>query len=207
MVPQRTHKNNILDNNIYEQTYQDRLIEKLRTSLHDCVIHHHRLHFCGGNASIPIRAKHIDDFIQSSCLPLQYNISYAVGNLHTHHSRSIVLYGGVYLCRRCVSTASNKFVNLGKPYTRPTVHRSLSIKAYQKGTKLRGFTRWLYKSVYMMENATVNNIQQKIDQMQKAYAHQYLYPESISYPESDQENIVELDHADCTDDASESGSD
>ena len=55
-----------------------------------------------------------------------------------------------------------------------------------------------------MENVVVNNIQHKINQMQRASAHQYAYPESES--DSDQEetyNNTENKLADSKDDASD----
>jgi len=35
-----------------------------------------RLHVCGCDCSIPIKAKHIDDFITPPCRPTEYNTIY-----------------------------------------------------------------------------------------------------------------------------------
>lgn len=65
----------------------------------------------------------------------------------------------------------------------------------------------MYLRTHLCMEVIINNIQQKIDQMQWAYAHQYGYPESVSDPESEQEDIDGLDEAESMDDASELCSD
>ena len=54
----------------------------------------------------------------------------------------------------------------------------------------------------MKEIVTVNNIQHKVDQVQRAYAQQYEYPES----DFEQEHIDNIEQADSAYEASESGS-
>jgi len=67
------------------------------------------------HASVPIKASHAFDFIGSSCLTEEKYMSFALGNLHTHPSHHVVLYGGVLLCRQCGSTGVNKAINLNRP--------------------------------------------------------------------------------------------
>jgi len=78
MMPQRTHNKTVLEHNKYIPTYHDKIIGKLSASQHDCVIYNNRLHCSTCNANISIRASHIDEFIQSSCLAPEYTMSYAV---------------------------------------------------------------------------------------------------------------------------------
>jgi len=62
----------------------------------------------------------------------------------------------------------------------------------------------------MMENVVVNNIHHSIDQMQRAYAHQYAYPESESDFDQEGDNIdtdIENNHVESADDASDMSSD
>lgn len=118
----------------------------------------------------------------------------------THHSHSILVYEGMYVCKKCVSTPSNKLMNLSTPCTRPGIHGNINIKAYKKGTKLRGFPDWPYKSVHMMDNVIVNETQHEIDRMQRTYGHRYEFPDS----DSNQEDIdIDL-QAESPDAASES---
>ena len=54
----------------------------------------------------------------------------------------------------------------------------------------------------------VNNIQHRIDQMQRASAHQYAYPEAESDSEQDEEDInIDNNQVEYPDDASDMSSD
>ena len=61
------------------------------------------------HVSVSTHTKHAFDFIASACIPQDRNVSYAIGNWHTHPSHHSVLYGGVLFCVRCGFTAMNKF--------------------------------------------------------------------------------------------------
>jgi len=88
MFPQRKHNKTIHDNIKYKPTYKDQIIEKLESSQHDCVIYGERLYCCGCNSNISIRAEHISEFIESSCLIPGRTMTYAVGEQHTQHTHT-----------------------------------------------------------------------------------------------------------------------
>jgi len=111
LLPQRKHNITIHDNIKYKPTYTNQIIEKLKSSQHDCVIFGERLYCCGCSSNISIRAEHINDFIQSSCLIRDRTMTYAVGKQHTHHTHKITIYGGVYMCTSCGATASRNSRN------------------------------------------------------------------------------------------------
>lgn len=114
--------------------------------------------YCSGcDTSISVEADHIDELPSSSCLLRALNIAYAVGNLHTHHSHNITLYGGVYLCRAYGAAGSNKLIKPSRPCQSPTRHGERNLKAYQKGTKPVGFLEWLYERVHLKENVIMTN--------------------------------------------------
>ena len=113
---------------------------------------------------------------------------------------SILLYGGVYLCKVCGATAPHKLTSLSKPCCRPSQHGKLNVKAYQKGTKPRGFPNWLHKKVNLMETSSWK-YKHKINNMQNTYLHQ------SKYPESEQDGIDIDEQVASNDGASETGSD
>jgi len=86
MVPQRAHNKTILKNVVYKPTYHDKILELMNSSKHDCILHNNRIHCYQCSSSIHIKAPNIRDFLESSCLPIQYTYSHAVGNLHTSHT-------------------------------------------------------------------------------------------------------------------------
>jgi len=47
MFPQRKHIKTIHDNIKYKPTYKDQIIQKLKTSQHDCVMYGEKLYCCG----------------------------------------------------------------------------------------------------------------------------------------------------------------
>jgi len=173
-------------------------------------IYIYRLHCCGCNCNISIRAKHTDEFISASCLPPEYTISHAVGTLHTHHSHRVVLYGGIYIyiyiyihiyiyiyremSTKCGATGSRKPLKLCNKCIRPTSHGDLNIKAYSEGKSPVGFPGWAYKSVHLMENVIINNIQHEVDQIQRASSHQDENPDSSSESENMEEDQTGLLH-------------
>ena len=59
----------------------------------------------------------------------------------------------------------------------------------------------------MMENVFTNNIQRKLDQMQRAYAHQYAYPESEDDSDQDEDMNIETHQAESADEACDMSSD
>lgn len=63
MFPQRKHNKTIHGNIKYKPTYKDQIVEKLKSSQHDCVIYGERLFCCGCNSNVSIRAEHINEFI------------------------------------------------------------------------------------------------------------------------------------------------
>jgi len=156
------------------------------------------------NANISIRAKHMDDFIQSSCLAPEYTMSYAVGNLHTHHSHRICLYGGIYLCKKCGNTSAKKLIKLQDPCEKPKAHGKYNLNAYKNGTKPRGFPKWPFSSVHMMDTVIYNNMQLKVYAMHRKYAHRYEYPQSEPAEENDNMSDIQ---AESTDNASDMSSD
>lgn len=61
-----------------------------------------------------------------------------------------------------------------------------------------------------MEKFVVNNIQNSINQMQRAYAHQYAYPESVSDSDQEGDDIdisIEKIQAESADNTSDMSSD
>ena len=73
-------------------------------------------------------------------------------------------------------------------------HGAHNPKAHSKGEAPSGFPNWPYKRVHLMDNVLVDNIQQKIDQMQKAYSHQYEYPDSESDNDEPEDNMSNNDN-------------
>jgi len=167
MSPQRKHIKTIHGNIKYKPTYNDQIIEKLKKSQHDCVICKERLYCCGCNSNISIRAEHINDFIESSCLKPDITMTYAVGKRHTHHTHRIIVYGGVCMCTDCGATASKKHEKLARPCEQPTSHGKHNRDAYKAGNPPAGFPKWPYMKIHLRENVIVNSIQLQIDQMHR----------------------------------------
>ena len=147
-----------------------------KTSQHDCVIYGERLYCCGCNSNISIRAEHIEEFIQSSCLPQDCTTAYAAGKKHTHHSHRAIIYGGVYLCIKCGATASKKLIKLARPSEKPTTHGKYNKDAYIKGNAPAGFPGWPYTKTHLRENVIVNNVQYQVDQLYRQTLRQIYVP-------------------------------
>jgi len=90
------------------------------------------------------------------------------------------------MCTRCGDIGSRELVKLSRPCTHPTAHGDLNIKAYPDGQPPIGFPGWPYKNVHLMEKEIINNIQQKVDQIQKSVMHQFENPSS--YDAEDEED-------------------
>lgn len=94
MFPQRQHNKTIHKHITYKPTYQDRIMELVSKSKHDCILQNNRIYCPHCETSIHIKAPNIREFLESSCLPIEYTYTHAVGNLHTHHTHRMVIYGG-----------------------------------------------------------------------------------------------------------------
>jgi len=173
MYPQRKHNKTIFEHVTDKRTYQDKIIDKLEQSQHDCIIHNNRLYCNRCNASIHIRAAHIEDFIKSSCLSTQYNYCFAVGHQHTHHSHRMVIYREIYMCTKCGSTGSRKLINFFRECMPPKTRGQQNIDTYAAGTAPAGYNNWSYKCVHLDENSAVNNVQTLVDRMREKYKNEY----------------------------------
>ena len=111
-------------------------------------------------------------------------MSYAVGNLHWHHSHRVKLYGGIYMCTSCGGTGSRKLIKLNRKCKKPTQKGKANINAYKVGKAPAGYPGWPYKRVHLMENEILNNIQHKVNQTRREYAHQYENPTTIEGSDS-----------------------
>jgi len=180
MFPQRAHTKTILKHVVYKPTYQDKILELISSSKHDCILHNNRVHCYQCSTSIHIKAPNIRDFLESSCLPIQYTYSHAVGNQHTHHTHRVVVYGGIYMCTKCGATGSRKLVKLARECKRPTAAGKINRDAYADGRPLPKYDGWPYKRIHLDDNIIINNIQMQIDRIQKAYEQQYANPDTES---------------------------
>jgi len=84
----------------------------------------------------------------------------------------------IYLCLLC---------------TRLTSHCERNIRAYVAGVSPVGFPGWPHKKVHLMENVIVNNILQKVDQIQRAYFHQYENPVSDGSESEGDQDVPTID--------------
>jgi len=126
----------------------------------------------------------MNEFIESSCLPPEYTMTYAVGKRHAHHTHKISLHGGVYLCMSCGATAAKKLVKLARPCFRPTSHGKYNREAYISGRAPAGFPDWPYKQIYLREDVIVNNVQFQTDQLHRQTMRQtYVPPRPIGVDE------------------------
>ena len=93
------------------------------------------------NQNISKNASHLPDFLDTACIPATCNFGYsvAIGNLHTHISHNLALYGGMYICLACGSTGREKINKdgLGAPCKKlPTFAGKQNIRRYLQGKPL-----------------------------------------------------------------------
>ena len=140
------------------------------------------------HASVPIKANHVFDFIGSSCLTEEKYMSFAVGNLHTHPSHHVVLYGGVLLCTQCGSTGVNKAINLNRPCVPAKQDLNQygldNINRYDAGKPPRGFPAWPYNKIKLSHKVFIKTFQSKLDMLQAKQSQlaQELEPSESSWP-------------------------
>lgn len=95
--------------------------------------------------------------------------SYMGMALWCHPTHNIILYGGVYLCVKCGSTAMNKIQNLKfacpglalvpeKELSHQHSHGEANIKRYNKGRGPLGFPEWPYNKFEVSHDTVMNNI-------------------------------------------------
>ena len=161
-------------------------------SKHSLVLEGSRVRCLNCHGAVPIKASHVCDFIGSSCLTEEKYMSYAVGNMHTHPSHQVVLYGGVLLCNQCGSTGVNKAINLNRPCV--PARQDLSqygldnITRYDAGKPPSGFPAWPYNKVKLSQKVFLNSWQTKLDVLQAK--------QSKLAQESDQSESWPSDHSD-----------
>jgi len=109
-----------------------------------------------------------------------------------------VLYGGVFLCVKCGSTALNKIQNLkdvcngnkgfGDPL-RQQSHGESNIKRYKKGKAPLGYPNWPYNKYDISdETQEANSIMKNIRGQLNGIAHEIVAPPS---PEQDSDDSVD----------------
>lgn len=92
MIQYGTNKETRLD------TIMKAILVSGRNSLVDDDLH---IIQCNSCRPVPlyIDTKHVFQFLETECFPVDVNLGIAVGNLHTHPIHNIKLYGWVlYLC-------------------------------------------------------------------------------------------------------------
>ena len=112
MYPQRENNKKTLRE---QPTHLQKVEEAVCQSKHSLLLEGSRLHCLKCHASVPIKASHMFDFIGSSCLTEEKYMSYAIGNMHTHPSHQVVLYGGVSLCNSVGPQVSTRLSTLTDP--------------------------------------------------------------------------------------------
>lgn len=168
--------------------------EAICKSKHSLVVQGCRACCLNCHASVPTKASHIFDFIGSACLEEEEYMSYAIGNMHSHPSHQIVLYGGVLFCKQCGSTGVNKAVNLSRPCI--PARRDLNqygldnIKRYDAGKPPRGFPAWPYNKVKLAQKVFLDSWQVKLDLLQaKQVKLAQESDQSESWPSDDSDSV------------------
>ena len=145
--------------------------------------------------SVPIKASHVFDFIGSSCLSEEKYMSYAIGNLHTHPSHQVVLYGGVLFCKQCGSTGVNKAINLNNPCI--PARQDLNqygldnINKYDLGRAPRGFPKWPYNKIKLSQKVFLKTFQNRLDMLQAKQIKlaQESVPSEPSWPSDNSDSV------------------
>ena len=173
----------------HEISYKQKIFNACGLSKHKLFVDGNRIKCLHCLASVSIHGKHVFDFMSSACIPKDKYMSYSIGNWHTHPSHDIVLYGGVFLCVKCGSTALNKIQNLkdvcygnegfGDPLT-PQSHGESNIKRYKKGKAPLGYPDWPYNKYDISDETVMKNIRGQLN----GIAHEIVAPPS---PEQDSE--------------------
>lgn len=110
IYPQRAH--DVLIMPTFQLTHKQQLFDASGLASHNLHNHENLINCTSCNSSVSIHTKHVFDFVSSKCIPCNSYVSLAVGNLHTHPSHQIVVYGGVLFCTTCGSSAVNKVIEL-----------------------------------------------------------------------------------------------
>jgi len=143
------------------------------------------------HSTVSISAKHVFDFIKSSCVPREQYKSFAIGNLHTHPSHNVVIYGGVLFCTKCGCTGVNKaedLVSNCKNILKPAdIYGQNNIKRYKKGKSPAGFPNWPYDKFLVSDRTIIKSINSAVVNM-RAKMLQRVEQE----PESDNESSVSI---------------
>lgn len=189
--PQREYNKKPLKEN---PTHLQKVEEAVRLSKHSLVLDGSRVCCLNCKASVPIKASHVFDFIGSACLIEEEYMSYAIGNLHTHPSHQVVLYGGVLFCKQCGSTGVNKAINLNRPCT--PARQDLSqygldnIKRYDASKLPSGFPAWPYNKVKLAQKVFLKTWQTKLDLLQAKQSKLAQEPEpSESWPSDNSDSV------------------
>jgi len=102
----------------------------------------------------------------------------AIGAQITHPSHRLVLYGGVFLCKKCGSVAKQKMVKLSSPCGPPSTAGWRNRNAYYSNVKLPGYPNWPYKKCiipYQHKNTrtdafTISRIQKQVEALATSLA-------------------------------------
>ena len=172
-----------------------RIEEEICKSKHSLLIEGSRVHCLTCHGSVPIKASHIFDFIGSSCLVEEKYMSYAIGNLHTHPTHQVVLYGGVLFCKQCGSTGVNKAINLNNPCI--PARQDLNqygldnINKYDLGRAPRGFPNWPYNKIKMSQKVFIKTFQSQLDMLHAKQVNlaQESVPSEPSWPSDDSDSV------------------
>jgi len=163
-----------------------RIYKAIRDSPHIAVQNGSRIHCTDCNMSVSVRATHLLDILQAPCIPECKHISYPVGNLFTHVTHSVVIYGGVFFCTACGATAKNKLVKLDRPCMPVRHGTNYNLTAYKFGRAPAGFPGWPYKHVTSCLANVRGTIQAAVDQLAVAQREQMQAVSSEEeWPDSD----------------------
>jgi len=97
----------------------------------------------------------------------------------------MVIYGSVYMCRKCGFTGSRKLIKLARKCDKPTTRGQGNLDAYAVGKPPAGHKGWPYKRVHLCDNIVVNNVQTQVDRMHKKYKNEYEKKEKYVYEAED----------------------
>jgi len=93
--------------------------------------------------SISHKAPQLRHFLEGPCIePHSLFSPISLGSQVSHHSHRIVMYGGVYLCKKCGATGKLKFKLLSKACAPPQTAGQRNVKAFFDGKKLPTYPGW-----------------------------------------------------------------
>jgi len=142
------------------------LYKAFTTSTHSLSILASRVVCAKCNASVPIKASYVFDFVESKCCPQDKYISIAIGHQHTHPSHQPVMHERVIICTKCGSTALNKIVNLSNNCAGIDEDRysygSVNVRSYNRGEAPLDSPDWPYDKLLPAHVQTLRSIQSQM---------------------------------------------